>query len=283
MSKIQTSIQKAIEKSRRAVPGSPSEPKIRRSNDFGKQRDVAVASNIFQMFQSTHPDREIMKQSRIISAIDDPAVKATYNLLRTRVLQRMRSNNWHTLLVTSAGPGEGKTLTAANLAVSISRDVNQSVLLVDLDLSRSTVAKYLGFDIDVQAGIGDFLAGNAEIPDIVYAPAEMERIAIIPNREPVANASDLIGSPKMKELLAWLRKQSDQTIVIFDMPPVLVCDDVLAISPEIDAVLMVVAQGQTDRKALEKAMDMLRDTEMLGVVLNKSSEHGGGDAYAYAY
>jgi capsular exopolysaccharide synthesis family protein len=193
----------------------------------------------------------------------------------------MRSNNWHSLLVTSPGPAEGKTITAANLAISLSRDVNQSVLLVDLDLHRSTVAKYLGFDIDVEAGVSDFLRENAEIPDIVYVPTEMDRIGIIPNREPIENASDLLGSPRMRELFAWLKNQAEQTIVIFDMPPVLACDDVLAICSEIDAVLMVVSQGVTDRVGLEKAMDLLQDTDMLGVVLNQSAEAGGNDAYLY--
>jgi len=281
MSKIQTSLQKAINKSRRAGIGGSEKEQKRRSGDFGKRLESAVASNIFRMFQSAKPDKEIMKKSRIVSALDNPLVSAAYNLLRTRVLHRMRSNNWRTMLVTSAGPGEGKTLTASNLAVSLSRDLNQSVILVDLDLSRSTVAKYLGFEIDVKTGIGDFLTGNAEIPEIVYVPSEMDRIGIIPNRVPMANASDLVGSPKMKELLAWLRNQPDQTIVIFDMPPVLVCDDVLAICPEIDSVLVVVAQGQTNRADLEKAMDLLRDTNLLGVVLNKSVEAGIGDAYGY--
>ena len=85
----------------------------------------------------------------------------------------------------------------------------------------------------------------------------------------------------MKQLLGWLKSQADQTIVIFDMPPVLSCDDVLAICPEIDSVLMVVAQGITDRVELEKAMDLLQDTEMLGVVLNQSKQEGRREAYAY--
>ena len=85
----------------------------------------------------------------------------------------------------------------------------------------------------------------------------------------------------MKELLIWLRDQDEKTLVIFDMPPVLSCDDVLAICSEIDSVLMVVCQGQTDRAALEKSMDLLKETNMLGVVLNKSVETQKVDAYGY--
>jgi len=201
--------------------------------------------------------------------------------MRTRVLQRMRSNNWHTLLVTSAGAGEGKTLTASNLALSISRDVNQSVLLVDLDLQRSMVAQYFGFDSEIKNGIGDYLKGTAEIPDIVYSPSGLQRISIIPNGSVVEHASDLLSGPRMKELLAWIQQQSNRTIVIFDMPPVLVDDDVLAFCPEVDAVLLVVEQGKTERALLEKAMSLLAETNFLGVVLNKCSESSGGNAYGY--
>lgn len=281
MSKLRSSIQKAVEKSRMASTPSAGQRRGAKKR-AGKQSESGsgVASGVFRIFKPARPDEAVMRESRIVSAVDEPSVTAAYNLLRTRVIQRMRSNKWRTLLVTSPGPGEGKTLTASNLAVSLSRDVNQSVLLVDLDLRRSTVAKYLGFDIDLQAGIGDFLMGKAEISDIVYVPGNMERIGIIPNRQPLDNASDLLGSPKMKELLGWLENQPEETIVIFDMPPVLVCDDVLAICPEIDAVLMVAAQGLTDRSELEKAMQLLEESEIIGVVLNRSAG-GGSEAYGY--
>jgi len=193
----------------------------------------------------------------------------------------MRSNNWNSLLVTSTTAGEGKTLTASNLALSLSRDVNQAVLLIDLDLQRSKVAEYFGFDVEIKQGIGDYLNGKAEIPDIVYTPSGLERISIIPNRTAVENSSDLLSNPRMKELMNWIRQQSDQAIVIFDMPPVLVSDDVLAFCPETDAVLFVVAEGQTERASLEKAMSLLGESNLLGLVLNKSAESRGENAYGY--
>ena len=276
MSKIQSSLQRAIEKSRRsAATGS------RASDSAELGEEGPAGSAIFRAFQATSPDKEIMEESRIVSAIDDRSAIAAYSVLRTRVLQRMRNNGWHTLLVTSPGAGEGKTLTALNLAVSLSRDVNQSVMLVDLDLRRFTVAKYFGFSTDVKAGIGDYLMGNAEIAEIIYVPSNLERITVIPNREAVENSSDLLASPRMKQLLAWLRKQSDRTIIIFDMPPVLACDDVLAFCPVVDSVLLVVAEGQTDRAALEKTIGLLAETNLLGVVLNKSDELGDSEAYGY--
>lgn len=290
MGKIQSSIQKAIEKSRRSPSGEPRARSETSPPDTLQEEEedsslisekAESASEGFRILHTAQTDREVMEENRFVSEVDDRSAIAAYKILRTRVLQRMRSNNWNSLLVTSTGAGEGKTLTASNLALSISRDVNQSVLLVDLDLQRSKVAEYFGFDNDIGKGIGEYLIGKAELPDIVYSPSGLQRISIIPNRDPVAHSSDLLSSPRMKQLLAWIRQQSDREIVIFDMPPVLVDDDVLAFCPNIDAVLLVVSQGETDRVALEKAMDLLSETDLLGVVLNRCDESSGDSAYGY--
>ncbi len=288
MGKIYSTIEKAIEKSRqsrlaelRAQHGaSESGPRQKKAViSSGMNQGDKSGSGIFRAFQTAYTDKEVMEQSRFVSEVDDRLAIAAYKILRTRVLQRMRSNNWRTLLVTSAGAGEGKTLTASNLALSLSLDVNQSVLLVDLDLHRSKVAQYFGFDIE--NGIGEYLHGSADIQDIVYSPSDLQRISIIPNRDAVENSSDLLSSPRMKELLEWIRGQSDRTIVIFDMPPVLVDDDVLAFCPEVDAVLFVATQGLTNRASLEKAISLLSETNFLGVVLNKSGESSGKNVYGY--
>jgi len=288
--KIQSSIQKAIEKSRRSesTDSRTSRPEASSETTPGDEvlssepvHETKLGSGVFKVLQTAYPDREAMEDNRFVSEVDDRAAIAAYKIFRTRVLQRMRSNNWRTLLVTSTGAGEGKTLTASNLALSIARDVNQSVLLVDLDLQRSKIAKGFGIDSDIEHGIGDYLMGNAEIPDIVYSPSGLQRISIIPNRGAVENSSDLLSGPLMKQLLAWIRQQSDRTIVIFDMPPVLVDDDVLAFCPEVDAVLLVVSQGKTDRLALEKAESLLAETNMLGVVLNRCNERSGDSTYGY--
>ena len=86
----------------------------------------------------------------------------------------------------------------------------------------------------------------------------------------------------MQDLLQWVREESDHTVVIFDMPPVLVDDDVLAFSPEVDAVLLVVSQGKTDRAALEKVMHLLSEKDILGVVLNRCDDRSGSE-YGYGY
>jgi Mrp family chromosome partitioning ATPase len=155
--------------------------------------------------------------------------------------------------------------------------VNQSVFLDDLDLQRPSVAKYFGLEADL--GIGDYLRGDAEIEDIVYAPKDIDRIAIIPNREPVQDSSELLSSPRMRSFLKWVHEQGSHPLTVFDMPPILACDDVLAFYPSVDALLMVASEGITDRDGLSRALDLVSDCNLLGVVLNQSREHARESAY----
>jgi Mrp family chromosome partitioning ATPase len=259
-------IQKVLEAEKKRNAGRKTE-----SRSLGQAtKDIVTATGMFKSMAPTQVRSKDMERSRILPAVDDRAAVTAYKMLRTRVLQRMRSHDWHTLIVTGAGPGEGKTLTACNLAVSISSDVNQTVILVDLDLQRPSLAQYFG--LDVQASIGDYLTGNATMEDIVYAPSGMDRMVIIPNRDPVPNSSELLASPRMRKLLEWLKLQGPDAITVFDMPPVLACDDVLAFSPYADAILMVVAEGMTERSSVSTTMEMIGDRNLLGVVLNRSRE-----------
>ncbi len=268
-------IQKVLEAEKKRNAGRNTEA---RSLGQVTRDSVAATTGIFKRLTAATIRSQAMEKNKILPAIEDRSAITAYKMLRTRTLQRMRANDWRTLIVTSAAAGEGKTLTACNLAVSISNDVNQAVVLVDLDLQRSALPEYFG--LDVQASIGDYLTGNAELDDIVYSPAGLDRLVIIPNREPVPNSSDLLASPRMRDLLKWLAEQGPETICIFDMPPVLACDDVLAFSPYADAILMVVSEGMTERNSLARTMEMLGDRKLLGVVLNQSRE-GGSVSYYY--
>jgi len=240
-------------------------------------RNLASLSGIFEGLIGARIKDDVMEKNKILPEIDDRGAISAYKMLRTRVLQRMRANNWRSLIVSSTSPGEGKSLTASNLAVSISNDVNQSVVLIDLDLQRSSLAK--NFGLEVEAGIGDYLLGDATIDEVVYTPKGMDRIAIVPNRAPVKNSSDLIASPKMRQLLEWVYERSPNTIAIFDMPPVLASDDVIAFTNDADAILMVVSEGLTERNSLARAMEMIDNCNFLGVVLNRSREHGAVGPY----
>jgi len=177
--------------------------------------------------------------------------------------------------------GEGKTLTAINLAVALAQDVSTWVALVDLDLQSPRVAQYLGLrNNHGEKGLSDYLLGNASFENIVYCP-EIERLVVIPNFAPVANSSETLTSPRMFELMQALDAETPRRILIFDMPPVLAADDVLAFAPQIDGLLLVVAEGTTDRSSLRRAKEVLAEMNLLGVVLNRSEERNDKAYYSY--
>jgi len=210
-----------------------------------------------------------LRERRVISGDDAEAIANVYKILRTRVLQRMVANGWNTIGITSVSEAEGKTLTAINLAISLSRERNHTVLLADLDLRRPTVHKYFGYD--PPAGLGDFLMGEAELQDVLFNPG-IERLVVLPGRKPLHNSSEMLSSPRMVQLIDELKSRYPNRLDLFDLPPALVTDDVLAFSPCVDALLLVIEEGKTTREALERLREILEGVHILGSVLNKSDE-----------
>jgi len=215
-------------------------------------------------------DAARMERSCLLPYVREQGATNAYKLLRTRLLQRMRENQWKSLVVTAARPNDGKTTTAINLSIGASQDISQSVLLVDLDLQRPSVAQSLG--VERTAGLSDYLAGNADLQDIVYN-TEFERLALLPNFESFRTSESLISSRMLTQL-------DPNLLVVFDMPPALASDDVLAFGPYVDALLLVVSEGRTHRHLLERVNDMISGIPRVGTVLNRSSE---GNAGYYAY
>lgn len=217
---------------------------------------------------------EVLRRNRVLSALDvtDPAT-TSYKLLRTQVLQRMKENGWNALAITSPGEGEGKTLTAVNLAISLAREVNHTVLLVDLDLRRPSV--HACFGAKPELGLSDYLFKDVPLPEILFNPG-VERLVVLPGREPIHNSSEVLSSPKMVRLVEELKTRYPSRMVLFDLPPLLSADDALAFAPYVDAALVVIEDGKTPRDELLQAMGYLRTTRVLGTVLNKASEAVAG-------
>lgn len=208
-----------------------------------------------------------LRKNRIVTGYENDNHTAEYKMLRTQVMRRMKAGGWRSLAVTSCAPGEGKTLTAINLAYSMAKEVNQTVLLVDFDLRRPAVAKYFG--VQPPRGIMDYLTSNTPLKDIMFNPG-MERFTVLPNTVQLHNSSEVLSSPRMLELVRELKTRYDSRYIIFDMPPVLAADDVLAFSPYVDAVLLVVEEGKTKKPELTRALELLDGVNVIGTVLNKA-------------
>lgn len=216
-----------------------------------------------------------LARNRIVAgdAERTPAADA-FRMLRTRVLQQMRAHRWTSLAVTSPAAEEGKSTTALNLAISLSREVNHTVLLVDLDLRKPTVHRLLG--IEVEQGIADWMMGDMPLSEVLVNPS-IDRLVVLPGREGQADASEMLSSPKMRQLVDDITHRYPERLVIFDLPPVCASDDVLAFSPLAEAFLLVIRDGGTEQPQLRQAAELLRDVNLVGTVLTMSE--GANDYY----
>jgi protein-tyrosine kinase len=216
-----------------------------------------------------------LRRHRVISGPTDP-VAAHYSVMRTRVMQAMRANDWRALVVTGPNEGAGKTLTAVNLAISMARETNHSILLVDLDLRRPSVRRYL--TEERLPGLSDYILDNRPIPELLFNPG-IDRLVVLPGHRPVIHSAEMLSSAKMVNLVEDITHRYPSRLVIFDMPPILVADDVLAFSPYFDAVLLVIGEGDTRRGDLAKAVELLAKKPLLGTVLNRGAEQPTGYGY----
>ncbi|MBK5970782.1 MULTISPECIES: CpsD/CapB family tyrosine-protein kinase [Thiorhodovibrio] len=235
----------------------------------GVQVSYTKTRNLSVNYERLRAKRVLINEAR------SPIVDA-YNILRTRILQRLRPNGWNAVAVTSPRPGCGKTLTCINLAISLAREVNQTVLLVDLDLRRPSVIRY--FTDEDLPGVSDYLLEQHELAEILVNPS-IERLVILPGHSSFTNSSEMLSTPRMVRLVTELKTRYPDRIVLFDMPPLLTGDDVLAFSPYIDAIMLVVEASGTTRDDLRRAWNLLDGKRILGVVLNKADGGSAGDGY----
>jgi len=274
-------IEKALAKVR-AAKTAENTPALRQKGNplaLTGNFDNATEKVDFAKLPNMTPNEDCLTKNRIVAAQSDAPARSVYKVLRTRVLQRLRASRWNVIGITGTGPNEGKTLTAINLAYSLAQDVNHHVVLVDLDLRRPSIHHYLG--IEPKKDLANFLDGSAKLKDILVRPDE-KRLALLTNQTSYRDSSEMLSSPELARLIHTLRNLGPKTITVIDLPPVLAGDDVLAFSPLIDALLLVVAQGTCKREDLAEAQELLKDFNILGAILNRSRDKAVSSGY-YEY
>jgi Mrp family chromosome partitioning ATPase len=221
-----------------------------------------------------HLSPEVLERHRILSGDSDEQTRQAYKMLRTQVMQRMNEHGMQTLAIVSPTRGEGKSLTACNLAISIADGTDRTALLVDFDLHRPAVQQMFG--LALEHGFDDYLRGVCSLQQAICRPDEYERLALLPVRAPITGSSELLSGTRVRDLVRELKGRYPDRIVLFDLPPVLATDDALAFSPCVDAALIVACEGRTKRDDLVRTLELLHSTRIVGTVLNRSSEPGAG-------
>jgi exopolysaccharide/PEP-CTERM locus tyrosine autokinase len=242
--------------------------------------DLAAESIQYSTTRTVPVRAEVLRRYRVISAFDESPVREEYKKLRTQILQRTKAQQKNTLMVTGALPNEGKTLTAINLAISLSHEVDKTVLLVDADLRFPSVHSFFG--LPPGPGLVDYLTGEASLPNLLVHPEGFEKLVILPGGKAVTGVAELIGSPMMGNLVSELKHFYPDRYVLFDLPPVLSFADPLAFAPFVDGIIIVVEMGKTPRDDIQKCVELLKHYPILGLVLNKGESLGHQDHHYYS-
>jgi capsular exopolysaccharide synthesis family protein len=200
----------------------------------------------------------------LIAALAPGAFQAEqYRALRTRMAHSDHGNPVDVILITSPGRGEGKSLTAANLALTMGQDFQSRICLVDGDLRHSRQHSLLGI-ADVP-GLAEVLSGDATLSDALIT-LEDHALTVLPAGQMPAHPAELLGSTAMRRTLQTLRSQFDR--VIIDAPAAAPLADVGILTPLVDSVVLVVHAGVTTKPAIHEAVAAIGPAKLLGVVLN---------------
>ena len=218
---------------------------------------------------------------RKIITRDNPKspISESYRGLRTNILLS-NTKEIKSILVSSAGPGEGKTTTVANLAITFA-NLGRKTLLVDTDLRRPVIHSV--FNMKREPGVTNYLSGQTDDYHSLVKPSEIENLSILTSGLIPPNPSEILGSTKMSHFIKKL--ESDWDIILFDSPPLVAVTDATMISKEIDSIILVIKAGQTDKKAFHHTISNLNniDAPLDGIVMNAVTSKSNYGSYYYYY
>jgi succinoglycan biosynthesis transport protein ExoP len=216
----------------------------------------------------------------VVTYFDSKAlISEQYKILRTNLLSLNKGKPPRVFVVTSSIHSEGKTVTSLNLAFSLAEAINKpKVLLIDADLRKGKIDKYLG--VDQKVGLSEVLSGKATFEEAVFH-LENENLSFITAGEVPENPAELLAADKMRDFLSEMRSKYD--FVLIDTPPIISVTDSGIVGSQVDGVLMVIQAGRTQRGIVRRAEELLYQshTKVLGHVLTNIEYHLPEYIYRY--
>ena len=207
---------------------------------------------------------------------DRSALAESFKMLRNQVLQRMRPEGHRLLAVTSARRIQGKSMTAANLALTLAADFDTAVLLVDADLGGHGLQTLFG--LEAERGLGDHLLDGVPIAELLVNPG-IERLVVLPaGRRSVLHSAELLATRAAQQLFVEMKARYQDRYIVVDLPPVLDTADALAFLPQVDTTLVVVEEHTTSLEDVENIGRLMAPFNLVGTVMSQAQPGEGCSA-----
>ena len=210
----------------------------------------------------------ILRQRRIVALQNQTLEVNIFKILRTKILRQLKQNGWTSFGITSPTEHAGVAMISVNLAMVMAMEFNQTIMLIDMNLRSPKIHNF--FDFNVKKGLKDCMESNPPALSEILLKPNMERLTILPGRGQTLQSSEMISSPQMRTLITNAKNYYQPQITLFNLPPVLNSDDILASLEYYDAMLLVIEEGKNKEEEIKDSLKMLAEIELLGTVLNKS-------------
>lgn len=266
MEHIRTAMQKAGASYASARPSEPVAPL------------KPARGTVWDTLPLIEPEAAILEQHRIVAVDKHNPASSAFDILRTRILQKLRQNDWTSVAITSPTAGGGKSSVALNLAFSLSSRQDCRTAVVDFDLRCPSIASTLG--AYGSSPIEDFIRGSRSVHQAFRRVRE--NLAVAVNSRPVHFPAELLQGPDTARCVRDIKQQLAPDVILYDLPPMLVADDVMAFLPNVDcAILVVEAEKNTPEQVEGCEYELISKTNFLGAILNKSRHAPHTSAYGY--
>lgn len=217
----------------------------------------------------------------LVTGLDPQSVEAEqFRLLKNAILFPEKGQPHRCIMITSASPGEGKSFVAANLAISISQNIDEHVLLVDCDLRSPSIHGMFG--LDAPMGLSEYLSNSVPLSSLLVR-SYLDKLTILPAGQIPPNPSELLSSDQMKQLIKEVKSRYSDRYIIIDTPPPYLTSEANAISRQVDGIIIVVQHGNTQKKDVMDLLDIYGREKIMGVVYNFASSPFGSRYGKYGY
>lgn len=279
MSRIDKALEKAAElRGKEAVKTASGQSVESHREGEGKDGTGAPSKSVslssVQNLQIDHP---------MIFTYNDPRspIAEEFRKIKSSIVNTVRQGEGKkSLMITSSLSGEGKSVTAINLAITLAQEYDHTVLLVDADLRKPSIHKYL--HISAKAGLSDCLCDGLDLSSVMIR-TNIGKLSFVPAGREVENPAELLGAQRMKVLVHEMRSRYADRFIIIDSPPVLPVAETRSLSTYVDGVLFVIKQGAVSRRQIDDALNAIHRKKVVGLVYNQIPNESLNGRYNYYY